>query len=202
MTKIKICGLRYPEEIQYANALRPDYIGFVFARQSRRYITPEQAAALRADLDGGIVPVGVFVDAPAEFAAALLNDGVIDMVQLHGRENADELLSLRKRTGKPLIQAFAIGSAADAGRAKESSADYILADHGTGGTGETFDWSLIRSIQRPLFLAGGLNAANIADAIAAVHPYAVDVSSGAETNGRKDYNKMAALIRAVREERL
>ena len=198
MTKIKICGLRRPCDIAYANELRPDYIGFVFAKKSRRYVSPETAAALRADLDRAICPVGVFVNEPPETIARLLNDGTIEMAQLHGQEDETYIQTLRSYTKKPLIKAFSIHCAADAEAAVHSPADYILLDNGSGGTGKTFDWSLTAGVTRSYFLAGGLSAENVAQAIDAAHPYAVDVSSGVETDKVKDLEKMRRFVLAVK----
>ena len=199
MTRIKLCGLTRPCDIEWANALTPDYIGFVFARRSRRYVAPERASALRAGLDTGIRAVGVFVNEVPEAVAALLNDGVIDIAQLHGGEDADYIRTLRKLTDRPLIQAFRVDSPADLERAMKSAADYILLDNGPGGTGPAFDWSLLKAFERPFFLAGGLGPENVAEAIKALHPFAVDVSSGIETDGVKDYTKMAAFVNAARD---
>ena len=143
MTKIKLCGLSRPRDIQAANRLRPEYIGFVFAPNSRRYVAPEQAAELKALLAPGIQAVGVFVNAPPETVAGLLNRGVIDLAQLHGTEDEAYLSRLRELTPKPVIQAFRIRDEKDCLAARESPADYILLDSGAG-TGKAFDWSLIR----------------------------------------------------------
>lgn len=199
MTKVKLCGLSRMEDIAFANAARPDYIGFVFAEKSRRYVSLETAKALKAALSPEISAVGVFVNAPVEMVAALLNDGVIDLAQLHGEEDERYIVELRKYTKKPLIQAFRIASAADVERAKTSLADYILLDSGSGGTGETFDWSLLKAVGRPFFLAGGLDCENVQTALSAVCPSAVDVSSGVETDGKKDLKKMTAFVQAVRK---
>lgn len=200
MTKIKICGLRRPCDIAYANEVGPDYIGFVFAKKSRRYVSPETAAVLRADLDRAICPVGIFVNELPENIAGLLNDGTIEMAQLHGQEDEAYIQVLRGLTQKPLIKAFSIHCAADAATAGLSSADYILLDNGSGGTGKTFDWSLTAGVSRRYFLAGGLSADNVAQAIDAAHPYAVDVSSGVETDEVKNLEKMRRFVRAVRRE--
>ena len=200
MTKIKFCGMTRAGDIAAANALRPDYIGFVFARGSRRAVTPEQAAALKADLAPGIQAVGVFVNAPPEQIAALLAAGTIDIAQLHGQEDETYLQALRALTDKPIIKAFRVDSAADLQRAAAFPSDGLLLDSGAGGTGTAFDWTLLRDFGRPYFLAGGLNAENIGEAIQKYHPYAVDVSSGIETDGKKDAKKMAAFAAAVRKE--
>ncbi|MGM9593731.1 MAG: phosphoribosylanthranilate isomerase [Candidatus Onthomonas sp.] len=199
MTKIKLCGLSRPCDIQAANRLRSEYIGFVFAPNSRRYVTPEQAAELRAQLAPGIQAVGVFVNAPPETVAGLLEGGVIDLAQLHGTEDEAYLGRLRELTPRPVIQAFRIRSEADCLAARKSSADYILLDSGAG-TGKAFDWSLIRELGRPYFLAGGLGPENAAASVRLLRPYAVDVSSGIETEGKKDPQKMADFVSAVRRE--
>ena len=199
MTRIKLCGLTRPCDIEWANALAPDYIGFVFAKKSKRYVAPERARTLREGLASGIRAVGVFVNEAPEAVAGLLNTGVIDIAQLHGGEDEDYIRALRGLTDRPLIKAFRIDSAADLDRARQSSADHVLLDNGAGGTGTAFDWALLRDFDRPFFLAGGLGPDNVARAIKAVHPFAVDVSSGIETDGVKDYKKMTAFVSAVRK---
>ena len=198
MTKIKLCGLKRPQDIQAANELLPAYIGFVFAPKSRRYVHPDRAEELRRMLNPGIIPVGVFVNETPETVAALLDRGIIDIAQLHGKEDAAYIRRLRQLTKKPLIQAFRIDTPADVAAAQASTADYVLLDSGTGGTGTCFDWSLLQNIQRPYFLAGGLTPENVGGAVATLHPYAVDVSSGIETDGAKDKEKMTQFVRAVR----
>ena len=199
MTKIKLCGLSRPCDIRTANELLPDYIGFVFAPKSRRYVSPEKAAELKRMLDPGIRAAGVFVDEKPQVIESLVSRGVIDAVQLHGRENEDYIQDLRKQLGNTrIIQAFSICSEQDAKRAEESSADLILADSPGGGTGEVFDWTLLRKIRRPYFLAGGLTTENAGDAVNALAPYGVDVSSGIETGGEKDRKKMEKFVLAVR----
>ena len=199
MTKIKLCGLSRPCDIEWANALMPVYIGFVFARKSKRYVSPERASALRHALAPGTRAVGVFVNETPEAVAALLNEGVIDLAQLHGGEDEAYIEALRRLTDKPLIQAFRIDGPADLEKARRSSADHILLDNGAGGTGTAFDWSVLKGFDRPYFLAGGLGPENVAQAIRAVHPFAVDVSSGIETDGFKDYMKMTAFVNAARQ---
>ena len=203
MTQIKICGLSRPADIEAVNALLPEYVGFVFAPASRRYVRPETAAQLRGMLDPRIRAVGVFVDERPETVAALLAEGVIDLAQLHGHEDEAYLARLRHLTDRGIIQAFKIRSAADVRRAFESSADYILLDSGAG-TGSTFDWEYLKQSEnrtgenRPYFLAGGLDPENVGRAVLEFSPFAVDVSSGVETDGWKDKNKMAAFVTAVR----
>jgi phosphoribosylanthranilate isomerase len=198
MTRIKLCGLSRPCDIEAANALRPEYIGFVFAPKSRRYVTPETAEALRKMLDPAIRAVGVFVREDPERIAGLLERGIIDLAQLHGNEDEKYIARLRALSGKPLIRAFRVDSPADLADARESAADFILLDNGAGGTGESFDWSLLQGFGRPYFLAGGLNPENAAAAVETLRPFAVDVSSGIETDGVKDGKKMKAFVDAVR----
>ena len=200
MTKIKFCGMMRAADIAAANALHPDYIGFVFAPGSRRAVTPERAAALKAQLALGIQAVGVFVNAQPAQIAALLAAGTIDIAQLHGQEDEAYLQALRALTDKPIIKAFRVDTAADLERAAAFPADGLLLDSGAGGTGTAFDWTLLRDFTRPYFLAGGLSAENVGEAIQKYRPYAVDVSSGIETDGKKDATKMAAFAAAVRKE--
>lgn len=207
MTKIKLCGLSRPCDIQTANELLPEYIGFVFAPQSKRYVAPDNALALRRLLCPEITAVGVFVNEQPECVADLLHRGIIDIAQLHGSEDENYIRQLKSLTKKPLIKAFRIDSPEDLTAAENSAADYLLLDSGTGGTGTVFDWDLIRHFHRPYFLAGGLNVQNVGDAVLKLTPYAVDVSSGIETEGAKDPQKMKAFVHAVRsadrkEERL
>jgi phosphoribosylanthranilate isomerase len=195
-TKIKICGLSRPEDIAFVNEAHPDFCGFIInVPKSIRNTTPDQVRALRELLYPDIVPVGVFRNAPPEVVIDLLQDGTIKAAQLHGNEEEAYLGQLRTAGDWTIIQAFNEKSIA---RARESSADYILLDHGSGGTGQTFDWSLASGMERPWFLAGGLGADNVLQAIEALHPWAVDVSSGVETDGRKDREKILRLVELVR----
>lgn len=197
MTKIKLCGLSRPCDIEAANQLQPDYIGFVFAPKSKRCIMPEQAAELKRRLLPEIKAVGIFVNEYIKTIAGLLHNGTIDMVQLHGRETGEYIRKLRTYTDKPVIQAFRMETEADAAEAECSLADYILLDSGAG-TGTVFDWKLLPGIRRPYFLAGGLDINNVTSALQVLHSFGVDVSSGIETNGQKDKLKMAAFVTAVR----
>lgn len=199
MTKIKLCGLTRLLDIEAANELKPEYIGFVFAPKSRRYITPQKAAELKRALDSEIRAVGVFVNETAQNVADLLNGGVIDMAQLHGYEDGEYIRKLRRLTDKPLMQAFRIKTESDVKAAEGSRADDILLDSGAG-TGEAFDWKLIQNFRKPYFLAGGLDPGNVGEAVRRLSPYGVDVSSGIETDGVKDKRRMEAFVAAVRKE--
>ncbi len=203
-TRLKICGLRRPEDIRYANQVRPDCVGFIFDPSRRRYIPPEEAAALHAGLSPGILAAGVFVDAPIQAIVDTARAGTIDLIQLHGSETEAYLDDLRKalaRAGCPLslVQAFRVQSAEDLRRAESSSADLILLDNGAG-TGTPFDWTLIEDhgpLTRPFVLAGGLGPENVEAAIRRFRPLAVDASSSLETEGWKDLKKMQAMKDAV-----
>ena len=197
MTKIKLCGMTCPEDIQTANLLMPDYIGFVLSPVSRRYISSSQAVALKKLLSPQIAAVGVFVREEVETVAELLNRGVLDAAQLHGGEDALYLARLRALTDRPILQAFRIHGPEALDAALLSPADMILLDSGAG-SGKRFNWDLLFTFPRPYFLAGGLTPENAADAVSALHPYALDVSSGIETDGKKDPAKMKAFVETIR----
>ncbi len=199
MTKIKICGLTRTEDIDAANTYLPDYIGFVFWPKSKRYVTKEKAKELRKSLNDDIKVVGVFVDEDVDKVAALLNEGVIDLAQLHGHEDEEYIDRLRSLSDKEIIKAFVIHSDKDIEVASRSTADYVLLDAGMGA-GETFDWQLLKDFRRSFFLAGGLNASNVEEALMQLDPYAVDVSSGVETAGIKDEVKIEEFINTVRKQ--
>lgn len=198
MTQVKLCGLTRAADVEAANQLQADYVGFVYAPHSRRRVSVDQARQLRRGLSSHVSPVGVFVNAPVEFVAGLLNDGTIELAQLHGDEDENYLAELRRLSPKPIIQAFRLRQAEAVAAAHDSSADYVLVDSGSG-SGEVFDWELARQLRRPYFLAGGLSPLNINCALTQLAPYGVDVSSGIETDGVKDHLKMKQFVQAVRE---
>ena len=199
-TKIKLCGLKRPEDITYVNEAKPDYCGFIIEFPSSfRSVTADEVRELVKELDPEIRPVGVFVNAPMELVRTLLDDGTLALAQLHGQEDESYIRELKTYTDKLIIKAFSIKIAEDIEKALQSSADYILLDQGGGGTGKTFDWSLIPEIQRPFFLAGGIGASNLGQAIREIHPYAVDLSSSVETEKRKDPMKIRQVVDIVRE---
>lgn len=195
MTKIKMCGIRRKEDVEFANALLPEYIGYVFAKKSKRYITPRNASELTEMLDDRIIPVGVFVDEPIENVISAVREGIIRIAQLHGNENEAYIARLRSE-GITTIKAFIVKSAEDIPAAESSTADFILLDAGMGD-GKAFDHELLKGISRQYFLAGGLNPQNAA-AAARLNPYCLDVSSGIETGGFKDFEKMTGFTEKVR----
>lgn len=197
MTKVKLCGLSRPCDIDCVNALNPDYIGFVFFAKSKRNVSKEQAKELKAKLNPGIQAVGVLVNADIDFVVSLLEEGIIDIAQLHGSEDEAYIAELRSRTDKKIIKAFTIKSAEDVAAASKSTADMVLVDSGKG-SGMTFSWELLKEMKRDFFLAGGLNLDNIQDALDTLSPFGVDVSSGIETDNVKDPEKMKEFVRIVR----
>lgn len=193
MTKIKFCGLKTLDDIFAVNEIFPEYVGFVFAPKSKRYVTPDKAEKLRAALSKKILAVGVFVNEDVNIVAELLNAGIIDIAQLHGNETDEYIKNLRDVTKKIIIQAFQNQKIKSA---EKSNADFVLIDAGAGD-GKVFDWRQI-NLRREYFLAGGLTPENVGSAIKMLKPFAVDVSSGIETDGRKDFGKMKAFADAVR----
>lgn len=196
MAKIKICGLRSLKDIEIVNRYQPDYVGFIINYpKSFRSIGIEELKEIKKDLDPKIQSVGVFVDEEIDIVISLLKEGIIDFAQLHGHE--DEAYIQKIKSFGPTIKAFQIRSKKDILKALESPADYILLDQGKG-SGQSFDWALIPTIERPFFLAGGITLENI-DATKDLHPYAIDVSSSVETDRRKDENKVREMIQKGRK---
>lgn len=196
LTKIKICGLHRKQDISFVNEAMPDYIGFVFA-ESRRQVTLSKAEELKERLCSGILSAGVFVNAELGEITAVCRAGILDIIQLHGSESQDYIDRLRQRTGLPVIKAVSVTPGI---APAEQNADYFLFDQGKGGTGKAFDWSLIPKTDKPFFLAGGLTPQNIRTAIEQVRPYGVDLSSGVETQGVKDREKILQAVRSVKNE--
>jgi phosphoribosylanthranilate isomerase len=195
--RVKICGLFRPEDIEYVNEALPDYIGFIFAK-SRREITMEQAERLKSRLDRRIQTVGVFVDSPLDDVISLIKNRVIDIAQLHGNEDIEYVEQLKFKTGGcEIIKAVRVETAEDIYLAQKSPADFLLLDHGAGGTGEAFDWKLAGKCGKPFFLAGGIHTGNVSLAMKVGKPFAIDLSSGVETDGVKDREKILEIVRRV-----
>ena len=203
MTKIKICGLTRTEDIEMVNEFLPDYIGFVFAK-SRRQVSAEQAKELKNKLRPAIKAVGVFVNEKPENIAEIANQGIIDLIQIHGDEDAAYCAQLRKLTQAPIIKVVRVEREDDFAGIEEFDCDYYLFDTLSskeyGGTGKAFDHSLLhnKEIKKPFFVAGGLNQDNVAAVIEAIKPYGVDASGGVETDGIKDANKIKEFIKQGR----
>lgn len=225
--KIKFCGLFRGCDIGFANALMPDFVGFVFAENSRRFVDFALAKRLKARLDSRIKAVGVFVDSPVECVCEALQSKIIDMVQLHGNENNAYISALRESLQKnygnatPIIKAIKMRDSHSLGKALESSADFILLDSANAGSGVAFEWNLLaqklqdsrgldshdsqgldsqdfkRDFATRFFLAGGINADNLAHAMS-LNPYAIDISSGIELQGIKNFAKMQQIIQMIR----
>ena len=199
MTKIKLCGMMQPKDVIAAAVLKADYVGFILTEGFRRTVglgTFCELAGYLDDCNSDVEKVGVFVNEPIENIMEYYAE-MLDVIQLHGDESDEYITKLRELSGKPIIKAFRIRSESDVKLAERSKADFVLLDSGTG-TGKTFDHSLIKNIDRPYFLAGGLTADNVGDAIDCLCPFAVDASSCLETDGHKDKNKMTEFVNAVR----
>ena len=206
MTRVKICGLSRPEDIFQANKLKSDYMGFVFYPKSKRAVTQSQAALLKAMLDKEIKAVGVFVNADIAFIEKLAQLRIIDLVQLHGDEDSLYIQELRKRVYIPIIKAIRVQGEESLQNLRNYPVDFFLFDTYKpgqyGGTGERFNLELEGvTIPKPYFIAGGLDASNVAHVIAEnPHAYAVDVSGGVEDSatGLKDAQKMADFVAQVK----
>lgn len=199
MTKIKICGLSRPIDIDWINEAKPDYCGFIInVPKSRRNVDAALLKSLRSRLDEAVTPVGVFVNEAMETIIALTEQHLLGAVQLHGSEDDLYIKTLQREVSVPVIKAYQIDSEKALQKAESSPADFILFDNGEGGTGRPFNWSLLHNIRRPFFLAGGLGPHNLKNAIQTIHPWGVDMSSGVETDHVKDKEKILAAITAVR----
>ncbi len=214
MQKIKLCGMMKPCDIEYANRVKPDFVGFIFAN-TRRKISAAQAKQFREALDAEIPAVGVFVNEDISVITSLVQNGCIDLIQLHSEEDADYIRRLREVCDVPVIKAVKVQTVEQIRQAAALPVDYLLLDtyrKGVlGGTGEAFDWELLREAKivagdtaegelfgKPYFLAGGLHAGNLREA-AALGSYGLDVSSGIETDGSKDFTKMVEVMELVRK---
>jgi len=215
--KVKMCGISKVETIPAIVDAKPDYMGLVFA-PSKRQVTVDQAKILVEELhrgyakkygsdtehdkNGTIKTVGVFVNETVENLVTIANEANLDAVQLHGDEDEAFIQSLKERTNVEVWKAVQIRSAADVEKWIDSSADMLLFDayhkDERGGTGEVFDWSSLDAFERPFMLAGGIDSTNVARAIRTVRPYGIDISSGIETNGVKDDEKITAFTKIVK----
>lgn len=210
-TKIKICGLRRKEDVAYVNEFCPDFVGFIFFKASKRYISKEQAKELKELLNPKIKAAGIFVNQETDEILSLCKEGIIDIIQLHGEENTEYINLLKEKLKKAgldrkisIMKAFRVKGKQEIEAAvkMQNQVDYLLLDaygkDAYGGTGESFQHELIPKDMPPYFLAGGIGEDNLAEIIKTMHPFAVDISSGAETNGMKDKEKIKKIIEIVR----
>lgn len=198
MKLVKICGMKRQLDIEYVNKCKPDFVGFIINfPKSHRNLKPEQVKELAQGLDEGISKVGVFVNQPAELVAELLNSNVIDIAQLHGKEDNDYIEQLKQMTTKKIWQAVIVRQEDDLDKAEASKADLVLLDAGQG-SGQVFDWALLAKLNRKFALAGGLNQENLKDALQ-TDAVLLDVSGGVETDNFKDLEKIQKFINTIRK---
>lgn len=199
MTKIKICGIKSLADVECLNTYKPDYTGFVFWPHSHRYLTLDEAWCLREKLDSSILSAGVYVDEDMDKVIEAARRNIINVIQLHGKEDNEYIKKVKDITGLPVIKAIKIEGENSLENCDKLDADYILFDSGMG-SGKTFDWQSLKvSINKPYFIAGGINAENVENAIDIFSPYGVDLSSSVETDKVKDPEKIRQVIQAVRQ---
>ena len=196
-TELKICGLKRLEDIIAVNRHGADYAGFVFFEKSKRYVDPYKANELISLLRADIKPVGVFMDEPLDNVVRIARITGVELVQLHGHESEEYVEYVKRTLDRPVIKAYKASEEGALEKAANSTADYVMIDSGAG-SGKKFDWSILKDFKREYFLAGGLDPESVGEAIRMLEPFAVDVSSGVETDGIKDEKKIAEFIKAVR----
>lgn len=203
MSLVKFCGLFREDDIKYANILKPDFTGFVYA-ESKRKISVEKSAYLKSMLDKNIVSVGVFLNNDVEEIIEICSKGIIDIIQLHGEYDNKLINTLKEKTGKKITASINVKSVEDILHLQNSLSDYVLLDGAKSGSGVMFDYSLLdealaKGFNRNYFLAGGLNINNIHKALE-YNPYCIDISSGIEANGVKDFNLMKDIMQKIKGE--
>ena len=195
--KIKICGLMTLKDIDYVNQAEPDYVGFIFAKESRRRISINQAKEMKNHLNKNIKSVGVFINPDISEISECIENRITDLIQLHGDEDNQFIDEIKKLADIEIIKAIKADENIKENSSK-TNADYILIDNIKPGCGKVFDWALIPKLNKKIFLAGGLNSENIIHAIQIVNPYCVDINSGVETDGKKDKNKIAEIVKKIK----
>ncbi len=195
--ELKICGLSRLEDIIAVNRHGADYAGFVFFKKSKRYVDPYKANELIELLRSDIIPVGVFMDEPIDDVVRIARISGVEMIQLHGHESEEYVAYVKRTLDRPVIKAYKASEEGALEKAANSAADYVMIDSGAG-SGEKFDWNILKGFKRDYFLAGGLDPESVGEAIRLLEPFAVDVSSGVETDGIKDEKKIADFINAVK----
>lgn len=199
MSCIKICGLRRDADIDIVNKYKPDYAGFILVPGRTRNVELDTLKRLSGLLSKDIQSVGVFYDSQLDNIAKIADLQLLDVIQLHGHETERDVEWLKTRFEMPIIKAISVKSRLDIEAWQHSQCDYLLLDNGNGGTGERFDWNSIGTIEKPFFIAGGINADNILEALKYA-PYGIDVSGGVESEGYKDEEKVNKIIAMVRRE--
>lgn len=208
MISVKFCGMRRRQDIEYANECRPDYIGFILSDGFRRSVDLGTFCELNTYLDENIKRVGVFVNEPIENILYRAYTESLDVIQLHGSENEDYIKALRKGFSGEIWKAVCAGSSEDIEYYNWKNIDKLLIDSfskdGAGGTGKRIDTEIVKGakIEKPFFIAGGITAENIIEIARDTKPYGVDISSGIETDGFKDLQKMKKIMEILRKENL
>ncbi len=201
--KLKLCGLRRPEDIEMINEAGPDYVGFIFA-PTRRYVAPETVRELCQGLDPGIKKVGVFVNETAEKMAETAEISDVDIIQLHGDEGIDEIYRLRELFPGEIWKGVRVRLPLDIRRAEALPVDMLLYDSFVageyGGTGKRANMAAISDAEpaKPFFLAGGINAENIDEILSAISPWGIDISSGFEEGGLKNREKLMGIMNKLK----
>lgn len=202
--RIKICGLTREQDILAINQWKPDFAGFVFAK-GKRTVTREEAGRLKEKLSPEIQAAGVFVNSPVDDIIFLTERRIIDLVQLHGDEDAGYIEGLKSRLSPsvPLIKAVRVRQARDIVKAQALPVEFLLFDSyakdAYGGTGTAFSWDMIPSVKKPWFLAGGIGKDNIREALK-TEAFCLDLSSSLETDGKKDPEKIKEIMEIIRSE--
>lgn len=199
--RVKMCGMKTAAAAHAAEEAGADYIGFIFAKNSRRYVAPETAREIARALRH-VKKVGVFVDVPMSDGNAIADLVGLDYVQLHGHETAE----MARQAERPVIKAYRYGDDFDADAANAYPAEMILVDSyvagAAGGTGMTFGWQAaaqeLARVTKPILIAGGITAENVGEAAVIFHPFGVDVSGGLEEGGEKSEAKIRAFMEVVR----
>ncbi len=202
--KIKICGLKRTEDIEYINQVKIDFAGFIFAQNSKRRVDLKTAETMKRLLNPDIKSVGVFANQDLNFIKEISEKKIIDIIQLHGSEDNDFICKIKEMTNLEVIKAFKADNNLEYA-INISAADYVLIDSynekSFGGTGSAFDWSLIPQTDKKIFLAGGINILNAEKALKDVKPYCIDINSGVETNGVKDKYKIIEIVDRIRNKK-
>lgn len=197
MSKIKFCGIQPTTDLPFINQLALDYIGMVFAQNSQRFVTIAQARKNNEILNPSIKKVGVFVNAPEELIRQIVAEKLIDLIQLHGQEDELMIQHYQMTFHLPIIKTFSIQTPQDVLEASQSTADYLLFDYQQAGSDQSFDWRSIQQVNHPYFLADGIKPENLKAALA-FKPYTIDLSSGIESNGVKNNQKMQTIMKIMR----